>query len=123
MRAGVLAVLVTACAVLAALPGGSRAATSPGRVSCPLKAASGEAGAVEWAFTQTGPPSGAHPGVSSSYTHGRGKWSGGRGSGTACHEDSGGGKPARDLVLAVSGAAQLSPEVVRGGLPGVDSTC
>jgi hypothetical protein len=75
---------------------------------------------VQWAFTETGPPSGAHPGIASSYTHGRGNWSGGHATGTACHEDSlTGGHGSRELVLKIAGSAKLSPGITRMGLPGV----
>lgn len=87
---------------------------------CPIGAGSPSGGSVQWAFTETGPPSGAHPGIASSYTHGRGNWSGGHATGTACHEDSlTGGHGSRELVLKIAGSAKLSPGITRMGLPGV----
>jgi hypothetical protein len=77
---------------------------------------------VQWAFSETGPPSGRHPGIASSYTHGRGTWAGGRAQGTICHQDTAPGVASRDLVLDVSGVARLAPGVVRLGLPGVELT-
>jgi hypothetical protein len=108
-------------AIAAAAPAGSAAVGSAaaGSARCPIKASSSE-GAVEWAFTESGPPSGPHPGIASSYTHGRGTWAGGHASGTVCHEDSlTGGRPARELVLRIAGSARLSPGIERQGLPGV----
>jgi hypothetical protein len=74
---------------------------------------------VQWAFTETGPPSGRHPGISSSYTHGRGNWTAGRATGTVCSEDSPITGPSRNLVLTVAGKAKLSPGITELGLPGV----
>jgi hypothetical protein len=100
--------------------GAAAGPSSAGSAKCPIKASASEARAVQWAFTEFGAPSGSHPGIASSYTHGRGTWAKGKGSGTACHEDSlSGGKPSRDLVLKVTGSARLSPGIVRLGLPGV----
>lgn len=101
----------------AASRGAAHIATS---AKCPIGAGSPSGGSVQWAFTETGPPSGSHPGIASSYTHGRGNWSGGHATGTACHEDSlTGGHGSRELVLKIAGSAKLSPGIVRMGLPGV----
>lgn len=90
------------------------------KVKCPIKA-SASSSPVEWAFTESGPPSGSHKGIASSYTHGKGEWQGGKASGTVCHEDSlTGGKGSRNLVLAMSGSSKLSPHVTRLGLLGVE---
>jgi hypothetical protein len=87
---------------------------------CPIGAGSPSGGSVQWAFTESAPPSGSHPGITSSYTHGRGNWSGGHASGVACHEDSlTGGHGSRELVLKITGAARLSPGITRMGLRGV----
>jgi hypothetical protein len=108
---GVLAVLVPADA--------SSAATIP-KVRCPIKA-SASSSPVEWAFTESGAPSGAHKGIGSSYTHGKGLWQGGKATGTVCHEDSlTGGKGSQNLVLAMAGGSKLSPHVTRLGLLGVE---
>ncbi len=97
-------------------------AHSAGSARCPIGAGSPSGGSVQWAFTESGAPSGSHPGIASSYTHGRGNWSGGHATGTVCHEDSlAGGRAARprELVLKIAGSARLSPGVTRMGLPGV----
>ena len=83
--------------------------------------AAGSSTPVEWAFTESGPPSGSHPGIASSYTHGRGHWRASGANGTVCHEDSlTAGRGPRELVLAIAGRARLSPGVTRLGLPGVE---
>lgn len=98
--------------------GGSAGATA--QVKCPIKASDAST-PVEWAFTESAPPIGAHKGIASSYTHGRGHWQGGKATGTVCHADSlTGGKGSRNLVLAMSGFSKLSPGVTRLGLPGVE---
>jgi hypothetical protein len=95
-------------------------AHTAGSTRCPIGAGSPSGGSVQWAFTESGPPSGSHPGVASSYTHGRGNWSGGHATGTACHEDSlTGGHGSRELVLRITGSARLSPGITRMGLRGV----
>lgn len=87
---------------------------------CPIGAGSPSGGSVQWAFTESVAPSGSHPGIASSYTHGRGNWSGGHANGTACHEDSlTGGHGSRELVLKIAGPARLSPGITRMGLRGV----
>jgi hypothetical protein len=93
------------------------ASTDP--ASCPLKPSSATPPGEAWAFTDTGPPSSAHPGVSSSYTHGRGTWGAGRGSGTICVEDGTSAGASHNLVLAVAGQARISPQITRLGHPGV----
>jgi hypothetical protein len=99
------------------------ATDSPGaaaKVTCPIMASAAST-PVEWAFTESSPPSGPHRGIASSYTHGRGRWQAGRASGTVCHTDLlSGGKGSRNLVLAMAGASTLSPRVTRGGLLGVE---
>jgi hypothetical protein len=101
-------------------PAGAAPHATAAKVSCPIKA-SGSSSAVEWAFTESGPPSGAHKGIASSYTHGKGLWQYGKASGTICHEDSlVGGRGSKELVLSTTGSSKLSPRVTRGGLPGVE---
>jgi hypothetical protein len=96
------------------------AAGSAAKVKCPIKASAAST-PVEWAFSESAPPSGRHEGIASSYTHGRGRWQAGRASGTVCHTDLlSGGSGSENLVLAVAGAAKLSPRVTRGGLLGVE---
>jgi hypothetical protein len=115
VRALVASGILAATVVIAA----GAAAKPADRALCPLKAGSPSGGDVQWAFSETGPPSGAHRGISSSYTHGRGTWTGGRASGRACSEDSPTKGPSRNLVLAVAGKAKLSPKVTELGLLGV----
>jgi hypothetical protein len=83
--------------------------------ACPLKPSSQSPAGEAWAFTQTGPPSSPHPGITSSYTHGRGTWSNGHGAGTICNEDSVSGHASHNLVLAVAGSARISPHITRLG--------
>jgi hypothetical protein len=92
---------------------------SAGAVSCPLKPSSATPTGEAWAFTATGLPSGPHAGISSSYVHGRGTWSGGRGGGTICDQDRGGAHLSHDLVLAVAGPSHVSPGITRLGRLGV----
>lgn len=115
--AGSIAYYVMILPARAASRGAAHTATS---ARCPIGAGSPSGGSVQWAFTESGPPSGSHPGIASSYTHGRGNWSGGHATGTACHEDSlTGGHGSRELVLKIAGPARLSPGITRMGLPGV----
>jgi hypothetical protein len=103
----------------------ARASSPPGPASaqsasadpatCPLKPSSQSPTGEAWAFTQTGPPSSPHPGITSSYTHGRGAWTSGHGAGTICNEDSVTGHPSHNLVLAVAGSARVSPHITRLG--------
>ena len=74
---------------------------------------------MQWAFSETGPPSGRHPGVTSAYTHGRGTWTGGRANGELCAQDVLSTGRSRNLVLTVSGTAPLTPHVTESGLLGV----
>jgi hypothetical protein len=98
---------------------GRALAASADPAACPLKPSSQSPTGEAWAFTQTGPPSSAHPGITSSYTHGRGTWSNGHGAGTICNEDSVSGHPSHNLVLAVAGSARISPHITRLGHLGV----
>jgi len=91
----------------------STASAVPAR--CPLKPSSAIPSGDAWAFSETGPPSTPHPGITSSYTHGRGTWTGGRGGGTICSEDSAPARPSHNLVLTVSGSARISPGITRLG--------
>jgi hypothetical protein len=109
--------LMSGISLAAASTGPAHAATS---ARCPIGAGSPSGGSVQWAFTESAPPSGPHPGIASSYTHGRGNWSGGHATGAACHEDSlTGGHGSRELVLKIAGSARLSPGITRMGLRGV----
>lgn len=94
------------------------AAAQAGQVLCPLRPGSPSGGDVQWAFSDSGRPAGNA--VDSSYVHGRGSWTSGRATGTACSTDSpaiGGG--VRNLVLAVSGRSKLTGRVTQAGLLGV----
>ncbi|MEA2146539.1 MAG: hypothetical protein QOG59_2126 [Solirubrobacteraceae bacterium] len=96
----------------------SAASAKSTQVVCPLAPGSPSGGDVQWAFSDSGRPAGNA--VKSSYVHGRGSWTSGRATGTACTTDSptkGGG--VRDLVLAVSGRSKLTGRVTQGGLLGV----
>jgi hypothetical protein len=115
VRAQIASGILAATLVIAA----AAAAKPADRALCPLKTGSPSGGDVQWAFTETGPPSGTHRGISSSYTHGRGNWTGGRATGKACNADSPTKGPSRNLVLAVAGRAKLSPRVTELGLLGV----
>lgn len=101
-------------ALLLAVP----ASAKSGHVTCPLQPGAPSGGDVQWAFSDSGRPVGNA--VTASYVHGRGSWTSGRATGTACATDSlskGGG--VRDLVLAVGGKSKLTGRVTQGGLPGV----
>jgi hypothetical protein len=87
--------------------------------SCPLKPSAGIPRGRAWAFSETGAPSSAHVGLNSAYTHGRGTWTGGRGSGTICRQDTLADGTRRDIVLAVRGRATISPGITRLGRRGV----
>jgi len=102
---------------VAATSGG--AATSA-LLKCPLKALSTIPQGEVWAFHETGAPSTPHPGIASSYTHGRGIWGGSHGSGTICAEDSLSNGQWHAIVLKVAGPTRLSPLVTRLGHPGVE---
>ncbi len=112
-----LIALALAVGVPGATAGSGSAAADP--AACPLKASSTIPSGEAWAFTETGAPSTPHPGIASSYTHGRGTWAGGRGRGTICNEDTVSAHPSHNLVLAVAGAARTSPEITRLGHLGV----
>jgi hypothetical protein len=121
MLGNVKARVVCACGVLAAMivvAAGAKANPAT-HAQCPLKAGSPSGGDVQWAFTETGRPSGKHTGIRSSYIHGRGNWTAGRATGKACSRDSLRKGPARNLVLIVAGKAKLSPRVTELGLLGV----
>src|SRR5271163_3133297 len=102
---------------VAATSGG--AATSA-LLKCPLKASSTIPQGEVWAFHETGAPSTPHPGIASSYTHGRGIWGGSHGSGTICAEDSLSNGQWHAIVLKVAGPTRLSPLVTRLGHPGLE---
>ncbi len=113
------AILALGSPAAAGAPAGTRAARATNAatpsVKCPLAPAPGIPPGEAWAFTQTGAPSSPHPGLASSYTHGRGSWRGGHGSGTICMQDSLTGQAQRTLVLGVSGASELSAGITRIG--------
>lgn len=118
-----MSALLAAGAAIALLALGPRAApASAGPTKCPLTPAAGIPPGESWAFTQTGPPSTPHPGIASSYTHGRGSWAHGRGSGTICNEDTLDGHGSHAVVLTVSGASHVSPGITRIGHPGAGLT-
>lgn len=113
----VLGVAASLAAFTASVTGSNAA---PGDAAkCPLKSSSTIPPGDAWAFHETGPPSASHPGVISSYTHGRGEWRGGRGSGTICQEDTPTSGPPHKIVLPVAGSASVSPRVTRLGHLGV----
>ncbi len=119
-RAGALAVAIGLVAAFAQVPAGASArapaaASSSDPAACPLKPSSSLPAGEAWAFTETSPPSSPHPGIVSSYTHGRGTWGGGHGTGTICNEDGVSGGRSHNLVLAVSGSARVSPHITRLG--------
>ncbi|HEY2632882.1 MAG TPA: hypothetical protein VGI26_10960 [Solirubrobacteraceae bacterium] len=118
-----LSALIAVCFAMTVATVASAGGTPSGsatKVKCPIKA-SASSSPVEWAFTESAAPSGAHKGIASSYTHGKGRWQGGKATGTVCHEDSlTGGKGSQNLVLVMSGTSKLSPHVTRLGLLGVE---
>jgi hypothetical protein len=117
-RTATAVVSLAVAGVLAA--SGSAGATT--KVKCPIKA-SASSSPVEWAFTESAPPTGPHKGIASSYTHGHGRWQNGKASGTICHADQlTAGRGSRNLVLAMAGGSKLSPHVKRLGLLGVELT-
>jgi hypothetical protein len=119
------AALVTAALVypartaLAAPPHALQAAST---AACPLKPSSSIPRGEAWAFTATGAPASAHPGVRSTYAHGRGTWTHGHGGGTICRADAAASGPAHDIVLRVSGAAKVMPHITRIGRLGASVT-
>jgi hypothetical protein len=101
-------------AVLLAVP----ASAKSGQAVCPLQPGAASGGDVQWAFSDSGRPVGNA--VNASYVHGRGSWTSGRATGTACTTDAltkGGG--VRDLVLAASGKSKLTGRITQDGLLGV----
>ena len=123
-RAAALALGFAALTVFAALLiGDSRpAGAATARVRCPLDAkAAASPRQVQWAFSQFGPPVGKHPGLKSTYTHGHGTWLNGHATGWVCHQDMGGGKPKRHVVLRVTkGKSEIHGRVMRLGHIGVE---
>ncbi|HEY5144731.1 MAG TPA: hypothetical protein VII98_14625 [Solirubrobacteraceae bacterium] len=114
-------------AMVAALGGAAiaLAATAPfavaARPTCPLGPNIPRSSGVQWGFSVSGLPAGGHKGITSSYTHGHGTWSGGRAKGAVCHQDSGGGVATRHVVTRVSPApARLRGHVTRLGKLGVE---
>ena len=88
------------------------------QVTCPLAPGAPTGGDVQWAFSDSGLPAGNA--IKASYVHGRGSWTNGRATGTACTTDSpapSGG--ARNLILAVGGPSKLTGRVTEHGLLGV----
>ncbi len=115
LAAWVCSILV-ATAVIAAAAGAKPA----GPASCPLKPGVAPTGGdVQWAFTESGPPTGKRHGISTSYTHGRGNWTSGRATGKACGQDKLTAGAQRNLVLAVTGKSKLTGRVKQFGLLGV----
>jgi len=101
------------------------AALAPSAVAakpkCPLGPNIPRSSGVQWAFSVSGLPTGAHKGITSSYTHGHGTWSGGRAKGAVCHQDSGGGIAERHIVTRVALVpAKLDGHVTRLGKLGVE---
>jgi len=112
---------LTALAALAGVPAAAATARIAS-VHCPAGASTAPAnvpGAVQWEFSQLGPPTPASPSGSTSWTRGAGSWTAGRAVGAICTNDSGGGLASRDLVLTVAGSSKLSPKITRLGLLGV----
>jgi hypothetical protein len=112
---------LAAIAGLAGMPAAAATARAAS-VHCPAAASTAPANApaaVQWEFSQLGPPTPASSTVSTSWTRGAGSWTGGRAAGTICTNDSGRGVASRDLVLTVSGGSKLSPKITRLGLLGV----
>lgn len=108
----------TVLAVVVAAAGAAPPPPSPAK--CPLNpGATPTGGDVQWAFTVSGPPRGRHPGVVTSYTHGRGSWTRRRSRGTVCQQNSGTGALKHNVLFAANGSAHLSPRITRGGLLGV----
>jgi len=95
-------------------------AATAGLPKCPLKSSSNIPPGEVWAFHDTGAPSTPHPGIASSYTHGRGTWGGGHGGGTICDEDRLASGQPHAIVLTVAGPSRVSPLVTRLGHPGVE---
>ncbi len=115
-RSAALALGISAIAI--ATPAPVAVAAKP---KCPLGPNIPRSSGVQWGFSVSGPPSGPHKGITSSYTHGHGTWSRGRAKGAVCHQDSGGGIPGRHIVTRVSLVpAKLDGHVTRLGKLGVE---
>jgi hypothetical protein len=91
-----VATLALAAAVVTASPTGSS-------VKCPI-AVKGGVVAVDWAFSAT---------VSPTYIHGRGSYTPGRASGTACQQ-----RANANLVLSIQGRGTLMRGISKGGTTG-----
>jgi len=117
--AGGALALAVAVAVAVAGEASATSGSTPDPARCPLKASSTIPSGEAWAFSDSGAPSNPHPGISSTYVHGRGTWTHGHGSGTICIEASAPGHASRNLVLTVTGSAHISTEITRLGHLGV----
>ena len=95
------------------------AATAASVAKCPLKSSSSIPPGDAWAFHDTAAPSSPHPGINSSYVHGRGHWGAGRGSGTICLANTSSSGVSHELVLGVAGSARVHAGVTRLGHRGV----
>jgi len=102
-----------------AVAANSAGAAPAAQARCPLQSSSSIPPGDAWAFHDTGLSSSAHPGVTSSYIHGRGDWGGGHGSGTICEQQGVTSGPAHNIVLSAVGSASVSPRVTRIGHLGV----
>ena len=118
-RARFVGALLVALALLTLRAVAAGAGTSTDLARCPLKPSSTIPSGEAWAFTANGVPTSPRAGVTSTYTHGRGTWANGRGTGTICTEAGGAGHAAGKLVLAVAGGAAISTEITRLGHLGV----
>jgi hypothetical protein len=112
-----LGLLVVCGAVALAVALGSVAATAAAKVTCPTSSDTG--GTVQWAFSVIGPPTPPTPAGYKSWTRGEGNWTRGTATGAVCVSDSGGGLPARSLVLAPAGGSTITPHITELGLLGV----
>lgn len=111
-----VAALVIAVAVGSAV---AATATATAPAKCPLKSSSSIPPGDAWAFHDTAAPSSPHPGINSSYVHGRGRWGAGQGSGTICLADTSASGASHEVVLNVAGSARVHPGVTRLGHRGV----
>jgi len=107
------------CALVGLVLSVSAATAQSGPVVCPLKPnVLPTGGYVQWAFTDSDPPTGNA--IKSSYVHGLGNWTNGRAAGTGCTMDAlTTNGVVRNLILTIKGKSQLSPHVTVGGLLGV----
>jgi hypothetical protein len=95
------------------------APAAPSSAACPLKPnVAPRGGDVQWAFAESSTPSK----LAFSYTHGRGNWTAGRASGTACHEDWSDPRFKHNVVISVRGPAHLATRVKHRGVLGVALT-